>query len=354
MTWYSLCKSIVGKLLKKIGEESKIDDYFSKSNEPLWRKCFTHKSKDDENNYERVEFLGDVLLGFIFSLYIYKEYKGKFTEGENSELKRIYMSKLKQPSLARKLGISNLLIYNEELNDNMMNFDSILEDIYEAFFATLYEVSEIVKKNSGIVVTTKMLKYNFKDVEITREEGKGHSKNRVDQTFQTLASFSRPTDKLITKAKVDGEDVYVFKLSVPSKAKDILRDNNILLPDIIGEGVNKNKKDAKNIAYDNALKTLLEFGLDKDKAHEIKSLSLINKIDDYKARDEFTKKLNDEGYDYFQVEDQKLNNKDGDILYLFYLYGIKIGEEKVRLSFDFSNKAVTHEVMLLNLINKYI
>ena len=352
MSWYSRCKKIIGKLLTKIGEEDNINKYFSKDYEKLWKKCFTHISKDDVVNYERVEFLGDALLGFIFPLYLHqhKDYKNAFSEGEKTELKRVYMSKHKQPDLARKLGINKLLIYNSVLGDYMTDINSILEDIYESFFATLYEIAENNKRGTGINVTYKMLEYNLKDIDIIKEEGKGGSKNRVDQTFQIIASFSRPADRLTYK---DDDDMYVFKLSVPAKAKQILRDNNILLPEIIGEAKSKTKKEAKNKAYDDALNTILEFGLDKDKALEIKSLTLLDKINDDRLKYKFTNKLNKEGFDYFQLLDQTLYTEDEKTLYLFYLYGIKINKSKERLAFDYSEMSISHELELLNLMKTY-
>lgn len=353
MSWYKRCKEVIGRLLKRIGEENNIDKYFSKDYEKLWRKSFTHISKDDVVNYERVEFLGDALLGFIFPLYLHqhKDYKDAFSEGEKTELKRVYMSKHKQPDLARKLGINKLLIYNDILTDDMTDVNSILEDIYESFFATLYEVAEKVKSGTGINVTYKMLEYNFKDVDIIKEEGKGGSKNRVDQTFQIIASFSRPTDVLMYK---DKNGLYVYKLSVPAKAKQILRLNNILLPEIIGKSKSKTKDEAQNKAYDDALNTILEYGLDKDKALEIKSLALLEKINDDRLKYSFTGTLNKEGYDYFQLLDHTLYTEDGKTLYLFYLYGINIDKSKVRLAFDYSDVPITHELELINLINIYL
>ena len=62
--------------LKKL--EKKINVKFKNIN--ILKKAITHKSYDSENNYEKLEFLGDRILGFVISKKLIDLYPNE-TEG---------------------------------------------------------------------------------------------------------------------------------------------------------------------------------------------------------------------------------------------------------------------------------
>lgn len=103
----------------------------------LLKLALTHRSKG-ANNYERLEFLGDSILGFVVANLLYT----KFPDLAEGKLSRIRSSLVRKETLAlvaRDLGISDYLILGEgELKSGGFNRDSILADTIESMIGALY------------------------------------------------------------------------------------------------------------------------------------------------------------------------------------------------------------------------
>jgi ribonuclease-3 len=107
------------------------------SNAGLLQRALTHRSKSSNNN-ERLEFLGDSILSFVISAWLYERYP-ELTEGE---LTRVRASLVKQETLAglaRHLGLGRFLILGGgEYKSGGHDRDSILADTLEAIFGAIF------------------------------------------------------------------------------------------------------------------------------------------------------------------------------------------------------------------------
>lgn len=109
---------------------------------PLLGAALTHPSAlDKERNlhdYERLEFLGDSILGAITASFLFDEYKD-LTEGG---LTRIKVSLVSGDSLSEKAlnaGIADCIIFGDsETGTDRRGLASALENVYEALVAALY------------------------------------------------------------------------------------------------------------------------------------------------------------------------------------------------------------------------
>ena len=105
-------------------------------NQELLRQCFTHKSFSDEAkgelNNERLEFLGDSILGFVVADYLYKS--GKCNEGEMTEVRKLYVSKEPLEQATKILGIDKYLIRGGGLELK----GKTLANLFEAIIAGIY------------------------------------------------------------------------------------------------------------------------------------------------------------------------------------------------------------------------
>ncbi len=102
----------------------------------LLDQALTHRSKS-ATNYERLEFLGDSILGFAISSELYTRYPGLY-EGELTRLRASLVNKSTLAALARDLGIGNYLRLGEgELKSGGYDRDSILADSLEAIFGAI-------------------------------------------------------------------------------------------------------------------------------------------------------------------------------------------------------------------------
>jgi ribonuclease III len=102
----------------------------------LIRRALTHRSAHADNN-ERLEFLGDSVLGFVVAERLYQ----KFTEADEGVLSRLRATLVNQTSLAniaRKLNLGDYLILGSgELKSGGYRRDSILSDAMEALIGAL-------------------------------------------------------------------------------------------------------------------------------------------------------------------------------------------------------------------------
>ena len=99
--------------------------------------ALTHRSRGSKN-YERLEFLGDSVLGFVVADWLYKNYPD-LAEGKLSRMRSILVRKETLAKVARSLSLSNHLILGEgELKSGGFNRDSILADSVESIIGAIY------------------------------------------------------------------------------------------------------------------------------------------------------------------------------------------------------------------------
>lgn len=122
--------------------EHKLNYYFNDRN--LLKNALLHKSFGNENkkykniNNERLELLGDAVLGLIVAEYLYNNYK-KANEGTIAKMKSMIVSEPILAKISRKIGAGNFLLLSkgEELTGGR-DRDSILGDLFEAMLGAIY------------------------------------------------------------------------------------------------------------------------------------------------------------------------------------------------------------------------
>lgn len=103
----------------------------------LLQRALTHRSRGTDNN-ERLEFLGDSVLGFTVSSYLYQRYPD-LSEGDLTRLRARLVRKETLAELARDLQLgSYLLLGPGELRTGGFDRASILADALEAIIGAIY------------------------------------------------------------------------------------------------------------------------------------------------------------------------------------------------------------------------
>nr|CAG8433657.1 12619_t:CDS:2 [Entrophospora candida] len=115
-----------------------------------FRQALTHTSYCNENNlinsYENLEFLGDSILNFYTSLFIYRSFP-KYSEGQMSKLKQLMVQESTLAHLSREIGLNRidengkleyLRLGEGEIKNQGADKTSILADVFESFVAALY------------------------------------------------------------------------------------------------------------------------------------------------------------------------------------------------------------------------
>jgi ribonuclease-3 len=108
----------------------------------LLRRALTHRSYDNEKglgeNYERLEFLGDAVLGLIAAEFLFREYPDR-AEGKLSKIKSYAVSSVALARFAEGLGLGKaLLIGVGEERSGGRTKSSLLADSFEAVLGAVF------------------------------------------------------------------------------------------------------------------------------------------------------------------------------------------------------------------------
>lgn len=133
------------RLLKRLG--------YQFTDQALFRQALTHRSVSQRHNYERLEFLGDALLGVIIAQYLYH----RFPEEQEGRLTRMRATLVRQESLAciardLKLGES-LILSTGEMKSGGHHRESILADTVEALIGAMFLDCNDMEKIQQVVLT---------------------------------------------------------------------------------------------------------------------------------------------------------------------------------------------------------
>jgi len=103
----------------------------------LLTRALTHASADGPN-YERLEFLGDRVLGLIIASWLYSDFKGE-EEGKLARRFAEIVSRETCAEVARRIGVQEHIILGRQARgDRAHSSDNVLGDVCEALIGALY------------------------------------------------------------------------------------------------------------------------------------------------------------------------------------------------------------------------
>ncbi len=112
---------------------------FYPKNIDLYREAFTHRSISKKNkvvgeryNYERLEFLGDAILGAVIAHWLYVESPNE-QEGYLTQMRSKIVSRKNLNTLGEKLNLKPLI------RSKTKDSKDILGDVFEALIGAIYE-----------------------------------------------------------------------------------------------------------------------------------------------------------------------------------------------------------------------
>jgi ribonuclease-3 len=175
--------------------------------------ALTHSAADHHDNYERMEFLGDSILGFIISEHLYHNYPN-LSEGELTKFRSMIVCEASLYEVAEDIGLSRFVDFAKSENDlNAREKISILADVFEAVTAAIYLDSSSIAEAKRFVMTymADIVKRDFSDY--SRNDSKsylqeivqGQKKSTV--TYTLVDSFGPDHDKTFIVNVLDGANV---------------------------------------------------------------------------------------------------------------------------------------------------
>ena len=208
-------------------------------NKELLKKALTHTSYAYENNVEsneKLEFLGDSILEFVSSKYLYENYKN-LKEGEMTKVRATVVCEDSLYKVALKHNFSDFLNLGKSESSNQANLSkAILADSVEAIIAAMYI-------DSNIETAEKFIIQNLKEsIEIaSKNVGNKDYKTVLQEKLQVHGNVSIKYN-IIRESGPDHNKVFESRVECNGK--------------ILGTGIGKNKKSSEMMAAKNALENL--------------------------------------------------------------------------------------------------
>jgi ribonuclease III len=221
--------------------------YDFKDTAPL-RHALTHSSakSDKHPSNERMEFLGDAVLGLIISEMLFREYPD-FPEGELTRVKSVAVSRAVLADRIRELGFAELMYLGKGVRREGGSRlpVSILANLYEALLCALYE-------EGGLAEARRFVENDLGPIikSITNHQFQQNYKSALQHLVQSRSDRA-PTYRVLSEVGPDHQKEFHVVVSVDGVT--------------FGPGVGRNKKEAEQRAAKSALTELLkEFDKEDD------------------------------------------------------------------------------------------
>lgn len=208
---------------------------FSPLHLKYYQQALMHRSKteDVDMNNERLEFLGDAILGSIVAEYLFKKYPTQ-TEGYLTELRSKIVRRETLNNIAVRMGLQKIVQYNK--NDKGLSRSHIFGNALEALIGAVY-------LDRGFAKTKKFLIKQIIKPYIDLEEMASNDTNYKNR----LLSWSQKNNHDLVFETVDEKTEgsrKVFTIAIVLNGKEI------------AYGTGFNKKEAGQVAANNALEKL--------------------------------------------------------------------------------------------------
>jgi len=177
---------------------------------PFYRQALMHRSgpKDVIDNNERLEFLGDAILGAVIAEYLFKKYPYQ-PEGYLTELRSKIVRRETMNNVAMRMGINKLVQYNQ--SDQGLSRSHIFGNALEALIGAVF-LDQGFEKTKRFIIHQLVRQYididtldatnsNFKNQFLTWAQ-----KQNYAVTFETLEEKVEGSRRLFTVGiKLNGE-----------------------------------------------------------------------------------------------------------------------------------------------------
>lgn len=111
---------------------------FTVADEALWLEALTHGSTGQERDYDRLEFLGDRVLGLSIAEWLYRSNPAA-AEGDLAQRLNALVSRQMCASIAREIGTpDHVRLGKQARDDGAADSDNVLGDVMEALLGASY------------------------------------------------------------------------------------------------------------------------------------------------------------------------------------------------------------------------
>jgi ribonuclease-3 len=143
------------------------------ANEALFERALTHSSHGEEN-YERLEFLGDRVLGLVVATWLYEVFPDE-PEGKLSRRFNALVARETCAEVARELGVgARLRLGKQARDDGASDSDNVIGDAVEALIGALY-------LDAGLGAADAFIRRGWADRVSSRDRAPKHPKSALQE-----------------------------------------------------------------------------------------------------------------------------------------------------------------------------
>ena len=208
----------------------------------LLDRAVTHRSYGNEQrvqvgNYERLEFLGDSLLGFITSEYLFRKFPD-LDEGRYSQIKSVVVSEDTLSKIAHSLHYGDyMLIGKGEERNGGRDRKAILADIFEAVIGAYYLDCQNMSRVRNFV-----LRFIAIEIDLVIESRHEKDYKTLLQEYCQKTYNDCPSYKLLDESGPEHQKRFQVSVSINGR--------------ILGEGAGASKKEAEKVAAEHAYRKI--------------------------------------------------------------------------------------------------
>lgn len=187
---------------------------FTPGNISLYKQAFLHSSKRETVNNERLEFLGDAVLGAVIAEYVFKLYPYK-DEGFLTQLRSKVVNRQSLQQLAVKLGIDQYL--KTGIRESEKGKSSAYGDAFEALIGAVYLDKGFPACKKFIIHRIIKVHVNLEELAVTDTDYKSQlqvytQKNKLTLEYRLLSEVQKGKDKVYTvQVFINNEPFVVFE-----------------------------------------------------------------------------------------------------------------------------------------------
>lgn len=205
-------------------------------NETLIAQALTHRSKNKKNN-ERLEFLGDSILGFVIAEVLYQRFAHE-DEGNLSLLRTALVRGKTLTDMAKYFNLGKYMSFGAgEIKSGGHKRARLLEDAFEAMIGAIY-------LDSNMTTTRTCILYWYRDVleKLSVKKYIKDSKSKLQEYLQSRIQ-AHPLYQVIATKGLDHDQIFTVEVSLGSMRKKY-------------QATGKSRKQAEHAAAEKALQAI--------------------------------------------------------------------------------------------------
>ena len=203
----------------------------------IYEQALTHPSYNGDANtkhqdYEKLEFMGDSVLGYVTADLVYKN-RPEMSEGDLTKLRSVLVSTKPLAAYARKISLDQYVRIGHSISASQVKeSDKILENVFESLIGAIY-------LDAGLKAAYRFIKYILlKDIRTYDADNLTDYKTKLQEEIQ---AEHRDAVQYVTISQSGPAHDRTFTVQV--KYNDI----------VLGTGTGKSKKKAEEMAAKDAL-----------------------------------------------------------------------------------------------------